>query len=214
MAVGYVGVRTRRPRAAGEPARAGTTPTGRLSRASRYDVGQAGACSGHMRLMLIVAKVSLLLLPLAFAGTPAVATVETTRNNKSPSAATRANVVLMFLDDTGWGDFGANWNTQSSPSETPRLDEVARRGLRLTDFHAGASVCTPSRAALLTGRLGARTGITHNSGFKWLGGLPRSEPTIAEVVKTVGYDVRACTAHTCHGDTPDLICDHALLSAD
>ena len=161
-----------------------------------------------MRLMLIVVILPLLVLPLAFAGTPAVATVETTKNNRSPSA-TRANVVLMFLDDTGWGDFGANWNTQSSPSETPRLDEVARRGLRLTDFHAGASVCTPSRAALMTGRLGARTGITHNSGFKWLGGLPRSEPTIAEVVKTVGYDVRACTNQP--WDTPDLTCDRACL---
>ena len=42
----------------------------------------------------------------------------------------------------------------------------------------------------MSGRLGLRTGITHNSGATWLGGLPRSEPTIAEIVKTVGYDTK------------------------
>ena len=64
----------------------------------------------------------------------------------------RPSVVLMFLDDTGWGDWGANWDTEDSPSETPHLDSLAKRGLRLTDFHAGASVCTPSRAALMSGQ--------------------------------------------------------------
>jgi arylsulfatase A-like enzyme len=58
---------------------------------------------------------------------------------------------------------------------------------RLTDFHAGASVCTPSRAALLTGRLGLRTGLTKNFGPDALGGIPTNETTIAEVLSSAGY---------------------------
>ena len=69
----------------------------------------------------------------------------------------KPNFIIFFSDDTGWGDLGANG---VAPSETPNLDKLAAGGLRFTDFHAGASVCTPSRAALMTGRLGARTGVT------------------------------------------------------
>jgi arylsulfatase G len=58
---------------------------------------------------------------------------------------------------------------------------------RLTDFHAGASVCTPSRAALLTGRLGLRTGLTRNFGPDSLGGIPTNETTIAEILSSAGY---------------------------
>ena len=58
---------------------------------------------------------------------------------------------------------------------------------RLTDFHAGASVCTPSRASLLTGRLGLRTGVIHNFDPESLGGLPLNETTLAEVLKGNGY---------------------------
>jgi arylsulfatase A-like enzyme len=58
---------------------------------------------------------------------------------------------------------------------------------RLTDFHAGASVCTPSRAALLTGRLGLRTGLTKNFGPNSLGGIPTNETTIAEILSSAGY---------------------------
>jgi arylsulfatase A-like enzyme len=58
---------------------------------------------------------------------------------------------------------------------------------RLTDFHAGASVCTPSRAALLTGRLGLRTGLTKNFGTDSLGGIPTNETTIAEMLSSAGY---------------------------
>jgi arylsulfatase G len=58
---------------------------------------------------------------------------------------------------------------------------------RLTDFHAGASICTPSRAALLTGRLGLRTGLTKNFGPDSLGGIPTNETTIAEILSSAGY---------------------------
>ena len=66
-------------------------------------------------------------------------------------------------------------------------DKLAASGLRFTDFHVGASVCTPSRAALLTGRLGLRTGIVHNFGPASRGGLPVSEITLAAHLKRGGY---------------------------
>ena len=60
--------------------------------------------------------------------------------------------------------------------------------MRFTDGHAGASVCGPSRSAIITGRLGIRNGIYHNSGYKWLAGLPRRELTLGEMMKSGGYD--------------------------
>ena len=57
----------------------------------------------------------------------------------------------------------------------------------MTDFHVGASVCSVSRAALLTGRLGVRTGVVHNFAVDSVAGLPRTEHTIAELLKPAGY---------------------------
>lgn len=96
----------------------------------------------------------------------------------------RPNIVLLFADDFGWGDLGANWD---ETKETPNLDRLSHSGIRFTDFHAGASVCTPSRSALLTGRLGVRTGVTSNFGVDSLYGLPLNETTIAEMLKSVNY---------------------------
>ena len=96
----------------------------------------------------------------------------------------RPNFVLLFADDYGWGDLGANWETTK---ETPNLDRLAATGIRFTDFHAGASVCTPSRASLLTGRLGIRTGVTHNFNPMSKYGLPLNETTTAEMLKKAGY---------------------------
>ena len=93
---------------------------------------------------------------------------------------------LFLPPDWGYGDLGSNWNDTSGL--TPNLDKVAAGGLRLTDFHVAASVCTPSRAGLLTGRLGLRTGITKNFGPGSRGGLPLNETTIAEHLKQhAGY---------------------------
>ncbi|PSN36850.1 hypothetical protein C0J52_14969 [Blattella germanica] len=89
----------------------------------------------------------------------------------------RPNIVIIMADDMGWGDVGVNW---PETVDTPTLDQ-------LTDFHAGASVCTPSRAALLTGRLGLRTGVTKNFGDWALGGIPTNETTIAEILQDAGY---------------------------
>ena len=67
------------------------------------------------------------------------------------------------------------------------MDSLAENGIRFTDFHVGASVCSVSRAALLTGRLGVRNGVVHNFEESSTAGLPRSENTIAELLKPAGY---------------------------
>ena len=89
------------------------------------------------------------------------------------------------LADWGYGDMGANW--PAAAGMTPHMDKLAAEGIRFTDFHVGASVCTVSRAALLTGRLGVRTGVVHNFGIDSVAGLPRTEKTIAEMLKPAGY---------------------------
>ena len=96
----------------------------------------------------------------------------------------RPNVLLLNVDDTGWGDYGFN---NPTVRDTPNLDALRSRGMRLTDMHAGASVCTPSRASLLTGRIGLRTGVTGNFMPFSLGGLPTSEVTLATMLKGAGY---------------------------
>ncbi|CAF3892068.1 unnamed protein product [Rotaria sp. Silwood1] len=84
----------------------------------------------------------------------------------------------------GWGDLGANWpNTR----DTPFLDYLASISIRLPDYHSGASVCSVSRATLLTGRLPQRTGVWHNFATTALGGLPTNETIISELLKSVGY---------------------------
>ena len=99
-------------------------------------------------------------------------------------AGSRPNIIFIMADDMGWGDMGANWpNTR----DTPFLDYLASISIRLPDYHSGASVCSVSRAALLTGRLGLRTGVWQNFGTTALGGLPTNETILPELLKTVGY---------------------------
>ena len=62
---------------------------------------------------------------------------------------------------------------------------------RFVDFHSAASTCSPSRASLLTGRLGARNGVTHNFAITSVGGLPLNETTLAEVLQEAGYSTGA-----------------------
>ena len=108
------------------------------------------------------------------------------------NAAEKPNFVVIFCDDLGYGDIGAFGN----PSiRTPNLDQMAAEGQRWTNFYVGASVCTPSRAALLTGRLPVRNGMMSARRRVLFpdstGGLPKSEVTIAEALKTEGYATAA-----------------------
>lgn len=96
----------------------------------------------------------------------------------------KPNFVIILADDMGWGDLGANW---AGTEDTANLDKMATEGMRFVDFHAAASTCSPSRAALLTGRLGLRNGVTHNFAVTSVGGLPLNETTLAEVLRGAGY---------------------------
>jgi arylsulfatase len=94
---------------------------------------------------------------------------------RSSASAAPPNFVVILLDDVGYSDIGC---FGSKVNRTPRLDQLANEGLRLTSFYA-QTVCGPSRAALLTGRYPTRVG----GGWR----TESSEITIAEVLKTVGY---------------------------
>jgi arylsulfatase A-like enzyme len=115
------------------------------------------------------------------------------------SAKQRPNVVVFLADDLGWSDLGCYG---SEFYETPRIDRLAAQGMRFTDAYASCPVCSPSRAALMTGRNPARIGLTAHIGApgpnNWnrdtpllpatsLGQLPLSEVTLAEVLHDAGY---------------------------
>jgi len=93
------------------------------------------------------------------------------------------NVIIIFTDDQGYNDVSC----YGSPTiKTPNLDKMAANGIRFTDFYVTSSVCSPSRASLLTGRLPARNAV---GGVLVPGqaGLAQSEITIAELLKEKGY---------------------------
>ncbi|MEX2176615.1 MAG: sulfatase [Pirellulaceae bacterium] len=104
------------------------------------------------------------------------------------AAAAPPNVIVILADDLGYGDLGCYGHPTIA---TPSLDQMAREGIRFTQFYSAAEVCTPSRAALLTGRLPPRSGMCGNKRRVLFpnsqGGLPDSEVTIAELLKTKGY---------------------------
>jgi arylsulfatase A len=102
--------------------------------------------------------------------------------------AQRPNIVLIVADDLGYGDLGCYGATDIA---TPRLDAMAREGVRLTDFSVAAPFCSPSRAGLLTGRLPARCGVPYVLFPAEQHGLPPDEITIAEVLQARGYST-AC----------------------
>lgn len=98
------------------------------------------------------------------------------------------NFIIIFADDLGYGDLSVYGNPTI---HTPHLDQMAFEGQKWTNFYVGASVCTPSRAALLTGRLPVRSGMASNK-YRVLfpdskNGLPSSEITLAEQLKKAGY---------------------------
>jgi uncharacterized sulfatase len=96
------------------------------------------------------------------------------------------NILLIFADDLGYGDILC----ESCDSPTPRLDELAQEGARLTSFYAPTPYCAPSRASLLTGRYPFRHSLVRNpapdAGLSDFG-LPLEEITIAELLKGAGY---------------------------
>lgn len=98
----------------------------------------------------------------------------------------KPNFIIILADDIGWGDLDAN-QPEEKANNTPYLNLMAQQGLRFTDFHSPASTCSPSRAAILTGRYGLRNGVTHNFAVNSVAGLPLSEVTLPQLLKKAGY---------------------------
>jgi arylsulfatase A-like enzyme len=97
---------------------------------------------------------------------------------------TGPNIVLMVADDMGYGDFGLY---SEGRVHTPALDELATQALRLTQHYAGSAVCSPSRAALLTGRYPIRTGAVTPQEVLGNDRIALGEVTIADSFKAAGY---------------------------
>ena len=97
------------------------------------------------------------------------------------------NILLMYVDNVGYGDFGCYGN---EAVRTPNPDRLAQAGVRCTDFYVVTSSCTPSRGALLTGRYPGRNGLAHQLGSEenWYGiGLPHRERILPQYLKEAGY---------------------------
>lgn len=132
------------------------------------------------------------------AGTAAIASMQSI-TQAAEKIVQRPNIVFFLVDDLGWGDFGCYGDTFH---ETPHIDHLAREGMKFTNAYTGAPVCSPSRAAILTGRSPARLHLT-----QWLPGtvfphkklqeapivdhLPLDVPTIARQLKGLGYKTAA-----------------------
>jgi arylsulfatase len=93
------------------------------------------------------------------------------------------NIVLILADDLGYGDLGC----YGSSLRTPNVDRVAGEGVRFTQFYSGNPFCSPSRAALLTGRYPTRVGVPRVLNPRDTTGLPDSETTLAQVLKRQSY---------------------------
>jgi len=113
----------------------------------------------------------------------AALTLYSCQNHEVVKTERSPNIVLVFTDDLGYGDLSSYGNPVIN---TPNIDKMAAEGMRFTSFYAAASVCTPSRAALLTGRYPIRN-TPYNFGPESANGLSPDEITIAEVLKEQGY---------------------------
>src|SRR6187200_3178354 len=139
------------------------------------------------RAALLVLMTCLSAAPFA----PAAAAPASARQGKEP------NIILILTDDEGYADLGCYGSTRT---KTPRIDRMASEGIRFTDFYAAASVCTPSRAAMLTGCYPTRVGMGEfpllPNGKPWQTrvlyrnapfGLNPEEWTLGKMFKLAGY---------------------------
>ena len=122
----------------------------------------------NSKLLSAVVIASALLTPSAFA------------------AAKKPNIILIVSDDTGWGDAGVYGGGVGRGMPTPNLDKLADEGMTFFDFY-GQPSCTPGRAAMQTGRIPNRSGMTTVAFQGQGGGLPKAEWTLASVLRKAGY---------------------------
>jgi arylsulfatase len=106
----------------------------------------------------------------------------------APASAqeSKPNIILLVSDDTGYGDLGPYGGGAGRGMPTPNINRLADEGLQFWSFYAQPS-CTPGRAAMQTGRIPNRSGMTTVAFQGQGGGLPAAEWTLASVLKTAGY---------------------------
>ncbi|WP_440906627.1 sulfatase (plasmid) [Catenovulum sp. SX2] len=113
-------------------------------------------------------------------------TVEASKHSVSPIQQ-KPNIIVVFTDDQGYADLSSYG---SETIHTPNLDKFAQSGVRLTDFYVASSVCSASRAALLTGKLPKNNGVT-GVYFPDSTGMKPEQVTLAEMLKPAGYRTAA-----------------------
>ena len=119
----------------------------------------------------------------------------------APAARRKPNFVIIFTDDQGYEDVGC---FGSPLIETPNLDRMAAEGIRFSDFYSAATVCTPSRAALMTGCYPPRVGLPSVLGPKSNIGISDGEVTLAEILRAEGY-ATACYGKWHLGHQPEFL---------
>ncbi len=154
-----------------------TRPTPAV-RSDRRTAGDASISSGVAPLL------PMKLRPLVPALLAALAAAAPAGFSAAPPPARPPNFIVILADDLGYGDLGCYG---SETIATPHLDRLAREGMRFTDFYVASPFCSPSRAALLTGRLPARSGVPYVLFPAEHTGLPPGETTIAEHLRAAGY---------------------------
>ncbi|MFT7287865.1 MAG: arylsulfatase A [Halieaceae bacterium] len=128
-----------------------------------------------------------------------------TKASSTQAGPRQPNIVILFADDLGYGDLGSYGHPYN---RTPNLDTLAREGQRWTDFYVAAPVCSPSRGALMTGKLPNRSGLYGRQLYVLhpndSAGMPERELTMAEALKAQGY--RTALIGKWHlGDAPDKL---------
>ena len=129
------------------------------------------------RRKTILAVLVMALVMLAAAAGPAMAQEKTSK---------KPNIILILSDDFGYGDAGVYGGGPGRGMPTPNLDRMADEGMTFYSFYAQPS-CTPGRAAVQTGRIPNRSGMTTVAFQGQGGGLPKAEWTLASVLKKAGY---------------------------
>lgn len=125
------------------------------------------------------------LVAIFFVSTMLLCCSSVRKNNNALNQQPGPNVIFIFVDDQGYYDLGCYGATEV---KTPRIDALAEKGIRFTDYYAAAPICSPSRAGLVTGCYPRRTGNeiwVHRPDSKE--GIPPSRTTMAELFQNEGY---------------------------
>jgi len=125
-------------------------------------------------------------LPISFA----IAIFTLFMSAQQPARTKKPNVIIILTDDMGYGEISC-YNKNQIP--TPNIDQLAKEGVRFTDFYVPTPYCAPSRASLLTGRFPLRHGMVENpapdEGINDIG-LKASEVTMGELYQKAGYKTK------------------------